>query len=226
MSGEEENAYFKLGVSVTNVLFCFEDGQLKIFIQRIKKNPYSGAWSLPGRLIYQDERLDDVSKNIAEEAIGNQDVYLEQLNAFGKVYRHPQGRVIDVAFYGLINLEKDVSAQNTTSETQWCHARNMPELAFDHYEMVEFSLHRLRRRLENRPIGFKLLPAEFTLSELQALYEEILNHPLDKRNFQKKLKKLNVLVPKGQDASGNPGRRPRLFSFDEGKYDHYMEMGF
>jgi 8-oxo-dGTP diphosphatase len=226
MNDQIVNEFFKLGVSVTIVLYGFEDGKLKVFIHKIKKNPYAGAWSLPGNLIKPHQSLEDASLDIVEENIGNRNVYLEQLNAFGKIYRHPLGRVVDVAFYGLINMTEDIKKVRTDKETQWIHVREIPELAYDHNEILDFSAHRLKRRLINRPIGFKLLPKEFTLTDLQRLYEEILGHPLDKRNFRKKLNKLDILIPTGHGETDNPGRKPRLFKFNPDRYHHYLEQGF
>lgn len=218
--------YFKLGVSVTVVMYGFEDGKLKIFTKKIRKNPYAGAWSLPGKMILPDEGLKDASEEIVMEAIGNKDIYMEQLNAFGKIYRHPLGRVIDVAFYGLINMADDIKSVPEDTETNWVHVSEIPQLAYDHNEILELAAQRLRRRLVNRPIGFKLMPKEFTLTDLQLLYEEILGRPLDKRNFRKKLTKLDILIPKGHEESANPGRKPRLFMFNEENYNRYLEQGF
>ena len=218
--------YFRLGVSVTVVLYGFEDGKLKIFTQKISRNPYAGAWSLPGKMIVPEESLKDASEDIVMEVIGNKDIYLEQLNAFGKIYRHPLGRVIDVAFYGLINMKEDIKAMREDKEIKWINADDIPQLAYDHNEILELARQRLKRRLVNRPIGFKLLSKEFTLTELQQLYEEILKHPLDKRNFRKKLMKLDILIPKGHEETANPGRKPRLFMFNQENYNLYLEQGF
>lgn len=218
--------YFHFGVSVTVVLYGFQEGLLKVFIQKINRNPYAGAWSLPGKLIHTDESLEDASESLLTEIIGNRGVYVEQLNAFGKIHRHPIGRVIDVAFYSLINMETDIKTMRTEKEIRWCPIGEMPQLAYDHNEILELAQMRLRRRLVNRPIGFKLLPTEFTLSDLQQLYEQILGHELDKRNFRKKVTKLNILLPQGHETTDNPGRKPQLYSFNENRYNHYMEQGF
>ncbi len=223
---ESIKSYFTLGVSVTCVIYGFEDGKLKVYIQRINRDPYAGAWSLPGKLIRNDESLELATESILREAIGNKDVYLEQLNAFGKLYRHPLGRVIDVAFYSLINMRTDVKGLPENKEAKWIPVSEIPDLGYDHNEILDLARQRLRRRLVNRPIGFKLLPKEFTLSDLQNLYEEILGAPLDKRNFRKKVNKLNILTPKGHEESVSPGRKPRLYVFNESRYNHYMEQGF
>lgn len=227
--GESENLtqHFNMGISVTNVLYGFEEGKLKVFIHKITRNPYAGAWALPGVLIKSEEGLENVSREIAEETIGNSDVYLEQLNAFGKIYRHPSGRVIDIAFYGLINMKTDIKAHRPDKETMWVPVNEVPELAYDHNEILDLARQRLRRRIVNRPIGFKLLPAEFTLTDLQVLYEQILGRSLDKRNFRKKLLKLDVLIEKGTNTkTDSPGRNPALYKFNPKRYNHYMEQGF
>ena len=226
MNTEKITSYFNLGVSVTLVIFGFEEGKLKVFTQKINKNPYAGAWSFPGKLIKSDESLEDAALAMLDEAIGNTKPYIEQLNAFGKITRHPLGRVIDVTFYSLINMVADVKSYRADKETKWVPLGGVPELAYDHNEMLNLAMHRLQRRLINRPIGFKLLPKEFTLGDLQSLYEEILGRELDKRNFRKKVAKLNILLAKGHETTDNPGRKPRLFSFNTEKYDHYMEQGF
>lgn len=218
--------YFKLGISVTVVLYGFESGKLQVYIQKINSNPYAGAWSLPGKLILPEEGLVEASEGIVMDVIGNKDIYLEQLNAFGKIYRHPLGRVVDVAFYALINMKDDIKAQRTDKENAWVHIKEVPQLAYDHNDVLHLAAQRLKRRLINRPIGFKLLPQEFTLTDLQQLYEEILDHPLDKRNFRKKLTKLDILTAEGHEDTSNPGRKPRLFKFNQDKYNEYMEQGF
>ncbi len=218
--------HFKLGVSVTVVLYGFRDSKLQVYIQKISKNPYAGAWSLPGKLILPNEGLKEASENIVQEVIGNKNIYLEQLNAFGKIYRHPLGRVIDVAFYGLINMAEDIKAVRDDKENKWIHVSDIPQLAYDHNEVLELAAQRLKRRLVNRPIGFKMLPKEFTLTDLQQLYEEILGRPLDKRNFRKKLTKLEILTPQGHEDSSNPGRKPRLYVFNEENLGQYLEQGF
>jgi len=224
---EDLSVYFDMGVSVTNVLYGFEDEQLKVFIQKISRYPYEGAWALPGVLIKSNEGLENKSREIAEECFGNGDVYLEQLNAFGKIYRHPLGRVIDIAFYGLINMERDINSYRTDKEFKWIPVTEVPELAYDHNEILELARQRLKRRIVNRPIGFKLLPEEFTLTELQSLYEQILGRSLDKRNFRKKVLKLDVLLEKGRDENNDsPGRNPLLYKFNKERYNHYMENGF
>jgi 8-oxo-dGTP diphosphatase len=226
VNNSDISKHFNLGVSVTLVLYGFEEEKLKVFIQKITKNPYAGAWSLPGKLIRSDEGLEEAAESIVLEAIGNKKVYLEQLNAFGRITRHPLGRVIDVTFYSLINMAEDIVSYRADKETRWVPVSEMPELGYDHNEMLHLAIHRLRRRLVNRPIGFKLLQKEFTLSDLQSLYEEILGRELDKRNFRKKVTKLNILIAKGHESTDNPGRKPRLFSFNPDRYNHYMEQGF
>jgi len=224
---EDLSAYFDMGVSVTNVLYGFEDDQLKVFIQKISRYPYEGAWALPGVLIKSNEGLENKSREIARECFGNGDVYLEQLNAFGKIYRHPLGRVIDIAFYGLINMADDIKEYRKDKESKWIPVNEVPELAYDHNEILELARQRLKRRIVNRPIGFKLLPEEFSLTELQTLYEAILGRELDKRNFRKKLLKLDVLIEKGRDEKNeSPGRNPKLYKFNKERYNHYMEQGF
>ena len=226
MDQKEFDQYCKMAFSVTLVLFGFEEGELKIFVRKLKDNPYEGAWALPGSLIKPEIGLQEASETIIEDTIGNKEVYLEQLNAFGKLYRHPYGRVIDVAFYGLINMSDDIKAYPKDTEYEWASAREMPELAYDHNEIIDFALHRLKRRLINRPIGFKLLPEKFTLKDLQQLYEAIMHTPLDKRNFRKKLKKLDILIELEEESNHLPGRNAKLYKFNPKRYHHYMEQGF
>jgi len=226
LEDSELEAYFKMGVSVTVVLYGFEGGYLQVYIQKISANPYGGAWALPGKLILPEEGLIEAAKEIVKESIGTDDIYLEQLNAFGEIYRHPLGRVIDVAFYALLNKKQDVIATREDKENTWIATEDIPPLAYDHNDVLKLASQRLKRRLVNRPIGFKLLPKEFTLTELQQLYEQILRRPLDKRNFRKKLSKLGILTAGGHEDTSNPGRKPRLFKFDEKKYNEYMELGF
>jgi 8-oxo-dGTP diphosphatase len=151
----------------------------------------------------------------------------EQLHAFGAVRRDPRERVVSVAYYALVRSEKHLPAgASDASDARWFSAGKLPRLAFDHAEIVSTALSRLREKIRREPIGFELLPQKFTLSELQSLYEAILQTPLDKRNFRKKLLAMALLVPLAEKVAAGRHRPAQLFRFDPRKYRALTKRGF
>ena len=181
--------YFKAAVSVDNVVFGFDNEELKILLIYRGAEPYKNYWALPGDLINLDSDLDNSAVNVLKSLTGLNDIYMEQIRTFGRVDRHPFGRVYTVAYYALIKSEDyKVSAQSWAEEADWFPISKLPELPFDHNEIVEFAKQQLKMRIRVQPVGFELLPKYFTLSELQKLYEAILETEFDVRNFRKKIR--------------------------------------
>jgi 8-oxo-dGTP diphosphatase len=161
---------------------------------------------------------------LSREETGVDDVFLEQLYSFGDPKRDPRGRVITVAYYALIPAGQEIKAGSDASAAAWVSVDDLPRLAFDHRKIVDYAVERLRNKLEYTTAGFKLLPEQFTLSELQAVYEAILGKKLDKRNFRKKLELLAVLKP--LSSWRHTGRKPaRLYAFSAKKFEKLKDKG-
>jgi len=222
-----QNEFFKSAFSVDNVIFGFDRDKLKVLLIRRKNEPYGGYWALPGDLVRPDEDLDEAAFRVLDQLTGVKDVYLEQVHTFGKVDRHPSGRVITIAYYSLVNIKNvNIRAASFADQVAWKEVRSINKLAFDHYEIMETCLKRLRRNVKLRPIGFELLPEKFTLTELQRLYESVLEEYLDKRNFRKKILSMNILNTLHELQTGVAHRPAKLYSFDGAKYKEAKEKGF
>jgi 8-oxo-dGTP diphosphatase len=204
--------YARPSVTIDTVIFTVKDGDLKILLVRKGINPFKGKWAIPGGFIKMDESLDDAARRELEEETGVKDVYLEQLYTFGDVGRDPRGRVLTVAYMALINSEEiKLRASTDTIDVKWFGIKNLPELCFDHKNILEYALKRLKWKFEYTPVGFSLLSEKFKLSELLRLYEIVFDKVFDKRNFNKKIHSLNILKEVGLET-GTPFRPARLYS--------------
>ena len=217
----------KTAFSVDNVIFGFDGHNLNVLLIKRKYEPFAGYWALPGDIVLPEQDLDEGAIQVLEQLTGVKDVYLEQVHTFGKVDRHPRGRVITVAYYSLINInDVEIRPSSFADRVAWKEIRTIEKLAFDHYEIMITCLERLRRNVKYQPIGFELLPKKFTLTELQKLYESILEKDLDKRNFRKKILSMNILKLHNEVQKGVAHRPAKLYSFDKEKYEAARESGF
>ena len=174
-------------------------------------------WAIPGGFVRMSESLEEAAyRELAEEtSVTSADVYLEQLYTFGSPERDPRARVITVAYFALVSADKlNPQAASDAEEVGWFSIYDLPALAFDHADILDYALTRLRYKLEYTAVGFQLLPEKFTLRELQDVYEIILGAKLDKGNFRSKLRKTNVVEMVGgyRDTGGRPAR---LYRFRE-----------
>lgn len=218
---------YKSAFSVDNVIFGFDGQNLKVLLIRRKDDPFAGYWALPGDIVQPDQDLDQGALQVLERLTGVNNVYLEQVHTFGKVNRHPRGRVITVAYYSLIKIDNvHIKASSFAEKVEWKELRLLEKLAFDHFEIMMTCLARLRRNIKYQPIGFELLPEKFTLTELQNLYECILEKDLDKRNFRKKILSMKILKLHGETQKGVAHRPAKLYSFDKDKYEEAKDSGF
>ncbi len=224
--GEEK--FFKSALTVDNVVFGFDEGDLKILLIKRGTTPYKGYWALPGDFVYPDENLEIASSRVLRELTGLTEVYLEQVETFANPNRHPLGRVITTAYFSLIKI-KDFSLQASSwaSSAQWLSIEDINVLAFDHSEILKACFQKLKRRVRVQPIGFELLPPKFTLTELQHLYQAILQTELiDKRNFRKKILAMDLLINLEEVQEGVAHRPAKLYQFDPIKYERLVESGF
>ena len=205
-------------VTTDVVIFTIKDDKLKVLLVKRAHEPFKGKWAIPGGFIRISETIDAAAIRILKEKTNVQNIYLEQLYTFGDPLRHPDSRVITCAYFALIRSDDIVLSfepNQEITEVQWHPVYNLPKLAFDHKEIIEYSLKRTRERLEFCPIAFQLLPEKFTLTELQKSYELILAKKLDKRNFRKKFLSANILKELNEFTNSGSKRPARLYSFDK-----------
>lgn len=218
--------YFRSAISVDNVIFGFDNADLKVLLIRRGEEPFNGEWALPGDLVYLEEPLDEAANRILTDLTDLKDVYLEQVKTFGAVDRHPKGRVITVAYFSLININQVTpKPASFANELGWQSVDQIEYLAFDHFKIMRTCLERLQQNLRIKPIGFELLPENFTLTELQQLYESVLGKELDKRNFRKKISRMNIIKDLNLYQKGVAHRPARLYAFDENLYKEAIEKG-
>jgi 8-oxo-dGTP diphosphatase len=211
-------------VTVDIVIFTIRDSSLKVLLIKRGIAPFKDCMAIPGGFVLEDESLDSAALRELKEETGVKDVFLEQLYSFGDPKRDPRGRVVTIAYYALIPAGHPIKAGSDASAAAWCDADDLPKLAFDHGRIVDYAVERLRNKLEYTTAGFKMLPEQFTLSELQSVYEAILGKKLDKRNFRKKLELLGVL--KATSAWRKTGRKPaRLYTFSAKKFEKLKDKG-
>lgn len=209
-----ENVYSipLFGVTVDAVMFGIEDGELKILLIKRKIAPYKNSWALPGGFVKKQESLEVAILRELREETGVKKVYLEQLRTYGKPNRDPRERIVTVAYFALINLhEHSLKATSDALEARWFSLNDIPRVAFDHKEIIFDAYQRLKTKITYAAIGFELLPEKFTLSQLQDLYEIILNKKLDKRNFRKKMIDMNILEPLEEYQTNVSHRASRLY---------------
>lgn len=214
-------------LSIDCVLIGFEKGKLEILLVQHAEGIVKGRWALPGGWIRYDESLDSAADRILRDLTGINDLYLEQLQAFGDTKRYPTQRVITIAFFALVKPEDyHLIPGFTAADARWFGLQDVPNLPYDHNEILAFSMERLRYKVRHEPIGFNLLPEKFTLLQLQELYEAILGKKLDKPNFRRKMMKMNLLVPCSEKEIGVSHRAAQLYRFDEKVYQQLIEKGF
>ncbi len=214
-------------VTVDCVVFGLDEHTLKLLLIKRGHEPFAGAWALPGGFIEENEKLEDAARRELAEETGLKNIFIEQLYTFGDPGRDPRGHTISVCYFGLVNLfEHDLHAASDASDARWFEVQNLPELAFDHAEIIQVALQRLKGKVRYQPIGFELLPRKFTLSQLQKLYEIILEKPLDKRNFRKKILSMDLLIDLQEMQRDVAHRAAKLYSFDERKYHLLLKKGF
>jgi 8-oxo-dGTP diphosphatase len=216
----------KIHVAVDCIVFGFIKGELKVLLLTRDFEPGRGKSSLVGGFVREDESLDAAAKRILYDLTGLMDVYLEQLYVFGAVDRDPGERVISVAYYSLLKAQDLDEDHVKRHGARWCPIDQCSPLIFDHDEMKERALKRLQRRAKSQPIGFELLPRNFTIPQLQNLYEVIYQKKFDNRNFRKKLLSMNILEKLEAKDKSTSKKGAYLYRFDRKKYKKLQEKGF
>ncbi|GLR15552.1 NUDIX hydrolase [Portibacter lacus] len=215
----------KLAFTVDCVIFGYDNDDLKVLTIECNMDPFMGMISLLGDFITQDEDADSAAKRILKYCTGNEDIFLEEVKSFSKPDRHPFGRVITIAFYSLVPISLTKLTDSADKHLKWVSVDEITEMAFDHKEILDNCLYQLRKSLREKPIGFELLPKKFSLKQLQTLYEVVLGIELDKRNFRRKLRSLNILIDLEERQQEVSHRPAKLYKFDEHSFEKKSSDG-
>jgi 8-oxo-dGTP diphosphatase len=219
--------YPRAALTVDCVVFGLDESDLKVLLIERGLEPFKGRWALPGGFVRVDETLDEAARRELAEEAGLTDVFLEQLYTFGELNRDPRERVVSVTYYALVKLTAhQTRAATDAADARWFPVSKVPKLAFDHGDILGTALARLKGKVRYQPIGFELLPPKFTLSQLQHLYEAVLETELDKRNFRKKVLSFGLLVPLNETQMAGRHRPAQLFRFNADKYEKLKKRGF
>ena len=214
----------KVWVSVDCIIFGFDDEKLKILIGRRKMDPGRGEWSLYGGFVAADEGIDDAASRTLYDLTGLRNLYMRQIGAFGSVDRDPGERVISIAYYALINVKDYDDRLRMEHGLEWVDINAIPPLYSDHKKMVEKALEIMRRKISTDPIGFRLLPSLFTLTQLQKLYEAVNGEELDKRNFRKRIKEMDFIEKTELIDKVSSKRGASLYRFNKKAFNEYSNF--
>ena len=219
--------YPRAALTVDCVVFGLDEDDLKVLLIQRGQEPFAGRWALPGGFVHVDETIDQAARRELQEETGLSKVYLEQLYTVGDLGRDPRERVVTVAYYALVRLgDHRVQAATDARNAAWFAVDDPPRLAFDHDAILALALARLQGKVRYQPLGFELLPPKFSLTRLQRMYEIILERPLDKRNFRKKVLSLGILEELDEVEQDVAHRAARLYRFDERTYRQLVKDGF
>ncbi|PIX07071.1 MAG: NUDIX hydrolase [Flavobacteriales bacterium CG_4_8_14_3_um_filter_35_10] len=233
------------GLSIDCVIFGFYQKEIKVLVLKLKNFE---KWSLPGGFVDQTKDVDDEATNILKRRTGLKNVFLRQFHLFGDVKRNSDAhinalfnskiidndsliwfkqRFVTVGYYALIPFSPSqiFTPDNLSESCEWRSLKDIPEMILDHKEIIDFAHKTLKKELNYQPIGLNLLPEQFTMSELQAVYETILEKPLDRRNFRRKILNFAMLIPTKKQRVGGAYRSPYLYQFDLDKYHLALQNG-
>lgn len=217
--GEYTYDYERPALTVDLVIYTVKDNDLKILLIKRNSEPFKDMWAIPGGFVQNGETLEQAANRELFEETGVRDIYLEQLYTFGEPGRDPRGWVVTVAYIALISSDNlKLFASTDAQDVSWFSVYQKPTLAFDHEKILDYSLKRLRAKLDYTPVAFQLLPKKFTLTELQRIYEIILNKTLDKRNFRKKMLSLDIIKQTEEMKRDGNHRPARIYTFSERKF--------
>jgi 8-oxo-dGTP diphosphatase len=206
--------YEQPGVTVDLVIFTVNEGKLYVLLVKRAGEPFTGFWSIPGGFLLKSESLDEAALRVMVEKTGVQEVYLEQLYTFGRPDRDPRARIITVTYFALIPWKKlPQPGSRKVTNLAWYAVDEIPRLAFDHNEILRYALNRLRAKAGYSNIVYGLLPESFRLSDLQKMYEIIINQKLDKRNFRKRMLATGLLEETGKKDLAGAHRPAMLYQF-------------
>lgn len=220
--------YPRPALTVDTVIFGMDLAirEMQVLLVERGQDPYRGCWAIPGGFVNPGESIDDAARRELMEECGVKNVFLEQLYTFGDPDRDPREHVVTIAYYALVNINSHrVKAGTDASDARWFPLSELPSLAFDHDKILSVARKRLKDKIRYHPLGFELLPNKFTLSQLQHLYEVILEEPMDKRNFRKKIQSLGILQGLDELEENVPHRAAKLYRFDRKAYRQLEKEG-
>ena len=209
----------KVWVSVDCIIFGFDEGKLRILVGKRQMDPGRGEWSLYGGFVRGDESIDDAANRVLYDLTGLRNLYMRQVGAFGSVDRDPGERVISIAYYALISVNEYDDQLRKQHGVEWVNIDEIPRLYSDHNEMVLKARKLMRQKLSTEPVGFRLLPSLFTLTQLQHLYEAVYGEELDKRNFRKRIKEMNFVEKTELIDKKGSKRGAALYRFNKRIYN-------
>lgn len=214
-------------VTADCVIFGYAEGHLRVALIERKDDPFKGMWAIPGGFMEGDETAEETAKRELLEETNIENVYLEQFHVFTSHGRDPRGRTISISFFALVDSDKyHLSASADAAKAQWWPAYELPPLAFKQQEMYDKALQALRIAMKTRPLAFELLPNAFTLTELQSLYEQVFNIKIDKRNFRRKISKMDYIYASGKMQEGEKHRPAMLYHYNPRLYDTFSKENF
>ncbi len=203
-------------LSVDCVIIGFEEEQLKVLLIQHQGGPKDGEWALPGDFVKKGMDLNRMPYDVLERLTGIRDIFVDQLGAFGDCERVDYRRIITIGYYALISPQNyELTLGLGANQVEWFNVNQTPNLIFDHSEILNAAVSKIQEDLETKPIVHELLPKEFTLTQMQKLYEAILGKRQDTRNFRRKINNLKILIDTGKSDDEAPHRAPKLFTFDK-----------
>jgi ADP-ribose pyrophosphatase YjhB (NUDIX family) len=205
-------------VAIDCIIFGFDGNDIKLLLVQRGLKPERGKWSLMGGFLKTGESLEQGSNRILKKLTGLQGVYLEQLEAFGDPSRDPVERTVSIAYFALIDIHQYEKQLSDEYHAEWFHLKKIPDLIFDHKKMVEKAKRELRYKAAIHPILFELLPAKFTIPQLQILYEGIFDTTFDNRNFSRKVLSTELLIKQKEKDKANSKKGAFYYKLDKRKY--------
>lgn len=212
-------------VTTDCVIFGFDGNELKVLLIERGIEPYKGKWAFPGGFMKMDESAKQGALRELQEETGLTGAYIKQFHTFTEPDRDPRERVITIAYYALVKMQ-DVAGGDDAAQARWFSMDDVPSLAFDHDRILRMAQLELRRQIHFEPIGFELLPEKFTMTELQQLYEAILDVKFDRRNFYKKMVHLGLLTQLDETDSVPKKKNAFLYKFNRNRYEEMKQKGF
>jgi 8-oxo-dGTP diphosphatase len=205
-------AYLNPTVTVDIVLLTIRDQALQVLLITRDSEPFKELDALPGGYLLVGETTETAAKRVLKEKAGVENVYIEQLYTFDEAGRDPRGPVFSVTYLALVPPTLIPDEQSGTQHPKWFPIKKLPKLAFDHKKIIHYAKERLKGKIEYTTIGFGVLPKLFTLTQLQQVYEIILEKEIDKRNFRKKIEQLGFLKETKETLSGMRQRPAKLYT--------------
>ena len=212
-------------IAVDCIIMGFKDNDLHVLAAKRQFEPMKGSWSLMGGFVNQCESINEAAGRVLDEFTGIDGIFMEQLGAYGEVERDLGERVVSIAYYALVDMDKFDTSLVEKYDARWISISHLPELIFDHNKMVKDTINTLQRRAAVKPIGFNLLGDQFTLPALQSLYEAIYQETIDKRNFRKKILSMDILEKLDEKDKSSSKRGAFYYQFNKDKYDQLIQQG-